>query len=102
MVIGKRRVVFDHIDGLGCGGVYEAEKHSGWSTDTTTWFREVSLGIRAYSRLLLILEGAAFVKRKTPLLWPMRGVVYEKLSDGVPKDQISALAHSNMVSKGLK
>jgi len=47
-------------------------------------------------------ECAAFVKRKTPLLWPMRGVVYENLSDGVPKDQISALAHSYMFAKVLK
>lgn len=47
-------------------------------------------------------ECAAFLKRKTPLLWPMRGLEGENLSDGVPKDQISALAHSYMFSEVLK
>ena len=47
-------------------------------------------------------ECAAFLKRKTPLLWPMRGLKGEKLSDGVPKDQISVLAHTYMFSEVLK
>ena len=47
-------------------------------------------------------ECAAFIKRMTPSLWPMRGRGGEKLSDGVPKDQISALAHSCMSSNALK
>ena len=57
------------------------------------------IGIRAYSRVQLFLEGAAFLKRKTPLLWPIRDLVGEKLSDGAPKDQISVLAYPNILSR---
>jgi hypothetical protein len=53
-----------------------------------------SLEIRACSLVCSIQDTAAFLKRKASWVRPMRSLYMEELSDGVRKDQISALACS--------